>query len=204
MQGRLLGRDGCGRGCRPGRVGSGLHQGLQSQMHEAGTVSGCPGLTSAGLERRLLGELAARAGAGARLGAGPLDGGGGELQRGSDLVGLDLDHGALVALRGLPGPQAQPADHDGSGAFAEGLGDVLGSCRQQLMRKKLVSPSVQVSPWRTRGVTARRKLATAAPLAVKRSSGSSVRLPIRVTVLSVAMTSPPGARGALASLRLLL
>ena len=25
------------------------------------------------------------------------------------------------------------------------------SCRQQLMRKKLVSPSVQVSPWRTRG-----------------------------------------------------
>jgi hypothetical protein len=39
MQSGLLGRDGWGRGCRLGRVGSGLHQGLQSQMREAGTVS---------------------------------------------------------------------------------------------------------------------------------------------------------------------
>jgi hypothetical protein len=32
------------------------------------------------------------------------------------------------------------------------------SCRQQVMRKKLVSPSVQVSPWQIRGVMARRKV----------------------------------------------
>ena len=48
MHGWLLGRDGGGRYCRLGRVGSGLHQGLQSQMREAGTVSGCPGLIAAG------------------------------------------------------------------------------------------------------------------------------------------------------------
>ena len=33
--------------------------------------------------------------------------------------------GTALALVGLPGPQAQPADHDGPGALAEGLGDVL-------------------------------------------------------------------------------
>ena len=39
------------------------------------------------------------------------------------------------------------------------------------MRKKLVSPSRQLSPSRTRAVTARRKLATGLPLGVKRELG---------------------------------
>jgi hypothetical protein len=54
-----------------------------------------------------------------------LDGGGGELQRGGDLIGLDLDDAASLALVRLLGPQAQPADHDGPGAFGEGFGEVL-------------------------------------------------------------------------------
>src|SRR5574341_1276300 len=54
-------------------------------------------------------------------------------------------------------------------------------CRQTLIRKNDVSPSFQLSPSRTRGVTASLKLATAAPLGVNRSSGSSVRLPTRIT-----------------------
>src|SRR6266508_4335524 len=64
-------------------------------------------------------------------------------------------------------------------------------CRQTLTRKNEVSPSFQLSPSRTRGVTASRKLATAAPLGVNRSSGSSVRLPTRITWLSVATRRTP-------------
>src|SRR5215218_8726029 len=58
--------------------------------------------------------------------------------------------------------------------------------RQTLTRKNEVSPSFQESPSRTRGVTASRKLATACPLGVNRSSGSSVRLPATVTKVSMA------------------
>src|SRR5215216_6510073 len=63
--------------------------------------------------------------------------------------------------------------------------------RHTLIRKKEVSPSFQESPSRTRGVTASRKLATAAPLGVKRSSGSSVRLPTSITWLSFATCGVP-------------
>src|SRR5512132_3274276 len=62
------------------------------------------------------------------------------------------------------------------------------SCRHTLTRKNEVSPSRQLSPSLTRAVTATRKLATAWPLGVKRRSGSSVRLPVRVTWVS-AMTA---------------
>src|SRR4029450_1381738 len=63
---------------------------------------------------------------------------------------------------------------------------------------KLVSPSVQLpSSWRVRGVTARRRLATSRPLGVKRSSGSAVRLPTRVTRSVSAMWSLLGAVGRL-------
>jgi hypothetical protein len=58
--------------------------------------------------------------------------------------------------------------------------------RQTLIRKNEVSPSFQVSPSRTREVTATRKLATACPLGVNRSSGSPVRLPAMVTKVSMA------------------
>src|SRR5215218_1207315 len=57
--------------------------------------------------------------------------------------------------------------------------------RQTLTRKKWVSPSRQVSPSRTRVLTARLKFATAVPLLVNRSSGSSVRLPIWTVKLSL-------------------
>src|SRR5215212_4810733 len=88
------------------------------------------------LERRLVVELAtlARPGAASRpvaaatraAPAGALDLGGGELEAGADLVGLDLGDGALLALRGLPGAGPEPADHDAAGALLEGLGRVLG------------------------------------------------------------------------------
>ena len=55
-----------------------------------------------------------------------------------------------------------------------------------LIRKNEVSPSFQASPSRTREVTASRKLATACPLGVNRSSGSSVRLPATATKVSMA------------------
>src|SRR4029453_11550238 len=58
------------------------------------------------------------------------------------------------------------------------------SCRHTLTRKNEVSPSFQVSPSLIRAVTARRKLATKLPLGVCLSSGSSVRLPVRVTWVS--------------------
>src|SRR6266566_2116703 len=41
----------------------------------------------------------------------PFDLRGGPLQAGPDLLGLDLDLGALVALRRLPRVGAEPADH---------------------------------------------------------------------------------------------
>src|SRR5215218_3993282 len=88
------------------------------------------------LERRLVVELTTLAGPGraarpvaaaARAApAGALDLGGGELEAGADLVGLDLGDGALLALGGLPGAGPEPADHDAAGALLEGLGHVLG------------------------------------------------------------------------------
>ena len=70
------------------------------------------------------------------------------------------------------------------------------SCRQTFTRKKLVSPSRQLSPSLIRAVTARRKLATRLPLAVCLSSGLSVRLPVMVTWVS-AMAALLGALGML-------
>src|SRR6266540_1714776 len=63
------------------------------------------------------------------------------------------------------------------------------SCRQALTRKKEVSPSFQSLPSRTRGVTATRKLATAAPPWVNFSSGASVRLPQMMVVVSAIVPS---------------
>src|SRR4029450_10048376 len=88
------------------------------------------------LERRLVVELTTLAGPGvaarpvaaaARAApAGALDLGGGELEAGTDLVGLHLGDGALLALGGFPGAGAEAADHDAAGALLEGLGRVLG------------------------------------------------------------------------------
>jgi len=63
--------------------------------------------------------------------AGPSSGclvdlGGGPAQRRSDLVGLDLDHRALLALLGFPCAGLQTAGDDDALAGLAGLGDVLG------------------------------------------------------------------------------
>src|SRR5215218_2714953 len=88
------------------------------------------------LERRLVVELTTLAGPGGAARpvaaatraapAGALDLGGGELEAGADLVGLDLGDRALLALGGLPGAGPEPADHDAASALLEGLGHVLG------------------------------------------------------------------------------
>src|SRR5829696_4628444 len=58
--------------------------------------------------------------------AGALDLGGGPLQAGADLLGLQFGDRALVALGGLPAALAQPpGDHDPV-ALGEGVGEVLG------------------------------------------------------------------------------
>src|SRR5919109_5186955 len=58
--------------------------------------------------------------------AGPFDLGGGELQAGPDLVGLDLGDRPLVALGGLPAALAQPPGDHHPVALTEGVGQVLG------------------------------------------------------------------------------
>src|SRR6478736_8798689 len=59
-----------------------------------------------------------------------------------------------------------------------------------LQRRNSASPSFHSPDWRSklRGVEATVKLATAAPDAVKRSSGSAVRLPTTVMTVSPAMS----------------
>src|SRR5215204_1659824 len=57
---------------------------------------------------------------------GPFDLGGGELQAGPDLIGLDLGHRPLLAFGGFPAALTQPAgDHDPV-ALREGVGQVFG------------------------------------------------------------------------------
>src|SRR3954447_23197407 len=62
------------------------------------------------------------------------------------------------------------------------------ACRQTLHERKRLSPSFHslVCLSRYRGVDAMRNFATAAPLGVNRSSGSSTRLPINVMLVSPA------------------
>src|SRR5690349_16120968 len=72
------------------------------------------------------------------------------------------------------------------------------ACRQTVQVRKSPSPSFHsfVCLSNVRGVDAIRKLATAAPLGVKRSSGSSTRLPTNVMTVSPAMAgSDPICRG---------
>ena len=61
--------------------------------------------------------------------------------------------------------------------------------RHTLQRRNSASPSFHSPDWRSkvRGVEATVKFATAAPEGVKRSSGSAVRLPTTVMMVSPAM-----------------
>ena len=160
-----------------------------------GRVSIRPGLTAAGaLERRVVVELAApwpcrwrRAGAWRWPSAAR-----GATSSASTSTTERLSPSGVSQLRDLSRPMTtarSPLDSDSVTCSA--------SCRQTLTRKKLVSPSRQLSPSLTRAVTARRKLATGLPLGVCLSSGSSVRLPVMVTWVS-AMAALLGARGVLA------
>src|SRR5688572_6058886 len=65
--------------------------------------------------------------------------------------------------------------------------------RQTEQERNSASPSFHSLLWRSkvRGVEAIRKLATAAPEGVKRSSGSSTRLPTTVMTVSPAMSGLP-------------
>jgi len=84
-------------------------------------------------ERRWLVEIAALGLPLPTLGAvvvaalvGAFDLGGGELEAGPDLVGLELGHRPPLPLGGFPGPLAEPAgDHDPV-TLGEGVGQVLG------------------------------------------------------------------------------
>jgi hypothetical protein len=58
--------------------------------------------------------------------AGALRLGGGPLERGADLLGLDLDGGATLALVGLPGALAQGAVDEHPVALGQAVGQVLG------------------------------------------------------------------------------
>src|SRR4029453_13712333 len=65
-----------------------------------------------------------------------------------DLVGLDLDHAAALALGGLPAAGLEPADHHGPVAFGQGLGDVLGELPPDVDAEEAgvaVAPAVAVA-----------------------------------------------------------
>src|SRR5215211_2847109 len=112
------------RGRWPGRVGSGVHPMASSRLvvREAGTGRIRPGLTARqGSERRVVVELAARLAVGGALGPGRRP-----PQRGADLLGLDLDNGAALTLRGLPAPGPELTEDDDPVALGEGVADVLG------------------------------------------------------------------------------
>src|SRR6476469_2249020 len=67
------------------------------------------------------------------------------------------------------------------------------ACRQTAQLRNIASPSFHSPLWRSkvRGVEATVKLATAAPDGVNRSSGSAVRFPTTVMIVSPAMSALP-------------
>jgi hypothetical protein len=98
----------------------------------------------------------------------------------TQLLGDDLDDLAAAAILTGPGPLLQPADHHHAVALREGLGGVLGLVAPHTTTvKKLGSLS------RLRPDTATRNVARVMPPLVWRSSGSSVRLPAKLTLASV-------------------
>src|SRR4030095_5873982 len=111
----------------------------------------------------------------------------GPLEGGADLVGLELGDRALVAFGGVPAALAESAgDHDRSPLERESA-RCSAWPRHTLTLKKLVSPSRHWPSCWTLWVTATRRLVTAMPVLVKRTSGSSTRLPMMVVWLSAAM-----------------
>ena len=110
-----------GPGRRPGRrrlaAGLGSRGGPRVVGRGAATGAAAGGLAAAG-------TAAVAAAAAGATGADDLRGG--PAQRGADLVDVDLERGALLALAGLPGAGPHPAVDDHPRALLERLGDVLG------------------------------------------------------------------------------
>src|SRR6266540_6353974 len=116
-------RDSCGIGTWATSVDRGTATTMQERTDQGPGARPGPGWWR--LERRLVVELPGRRPASVGL-AGALDLGGGPLQAGADLVGLDLGRRALVTLGRLPRAHPQPSHDDAAGALGQGLGDVLG------------------------------------------------------------------------------
>jgi hypothetical protein len=96
----------------------------------------------------------------------------------TQLLGDDLDDLAGAAVLSGPGPLLEPAHDHHPAAPAQRLGGVLG----------LVPPhdhGEERRPCSRRPDTATRNMARAIPASVCRSSGSSVRLPAKLTLASV-------------------
>ena len=99
---------------------------------------------AATLGGRLTGASAAataESAAAAAAAAGLVDLGCGVPQPRADLVDLELDHGALLALTGLERTLLQPSAHDHPRATGQALGHVLGGLGQMLQRRNSASPS---------------------------------------------------------------
>ena len=88
--------------------------------------------------RRLTGSAAATAEAttAAAAAAGLVDLGGGVLQARADLVDLELDHGALLALTGLERTLLEPSADDYARAASQALGHVLGGLPPDVAAKE--------------------------------------------------------------------
>src|SRR5919197_3168802 len=175
---------------RGGQADFGWQRGLWSDLPAPwNPTAAAQGSYPDSISRRRVVEVAALPGSALAIAARrALDLGDGEPAARPDLVGLHLDNRALLALRGLPGAGTQPTDHDRAGALDQRLGDVLGLLAPHVdpeERGVAVLPALTVAHPGRDGEGW--KLATAAPLGVNRSSGSSVRLPTSTTWLSAAM-----------------
>jgi hypothetical protein len=101
-----------GLACQPQRIlgHPAPRHGPALRLHRRGTA-------------RMVGMRSLRSVAGAGWCVRP---GGGPLQRGADLISIDLGDRPLLPLRGLPAALPQPAGHHHPVALGEGVGQVLG------------------------------------------------------------------------------
>src|SRR5215475_101455 len=195
VPGRADERPGSGR-ARPGPL-----EGRLVRVSGAGSL---PGRRSG--DPRVVVRWAAKAAAGGLGRAGraepaaggttraPVDLGGHEPQRRPDLVDLELHHRPLLTLLRLEGALLEAATDDDPGAPGERLGDVFRRLPPDVAAEEqrlAVLPLVRLPVEHPRG-GGDGEVRHRAPLDVKRSSGSAVRLPTTVMIVSPAMG--PGLR----------
>src|SRR5262249_23849168 len=112
------------RGTPPRVVAAG--SGSTTRLRRCGT--GSPAATSA--------AATAEATASAATAAGFVDLGRGVPKRGTDLVDLDLDHGALFAFTRLEGTLLEPSGDDHPGAAGQAFGHILGGLTPDVAPQK--------------------------------------------------------------------